>query len=179
MHVFNSKIDKAILLCLILSIVACLLGISVMLKIGGGVNYAIAIFMLAFGVGFPLWIMLSTKYIVTDETLEIISGPFGWNIPMDSILSVTETQKAITSPALSFDRLEIKYGEEKIILISPKDKQQFIQKLGRGKLTGLTELPGGDKKIRHPGTGRTAKSIKKQQKRQRNASDKPDSENES
>ena len=177
MDVFKSKIDKPILLCLILSIVACLLGISVMLKIGGGVNYALAIFMLAFGIGFPLWIMLSTKYIITDETLEIISGPFGWNIPMDSILSVTETQQAITSPALSFDRLEIKYGEEKIILISPKDKQQFIQKLGRGRLAGLTELPGGENKIRHPSTGKTAKSIKKQQKRQRNANDKPDSGN--
>lgn len=179
MHVFKSKIDKPILFCLILSIVACLLGVSVMLKIGGGVNYAIAIFMLAFGVGFPLWIMLLTKYIITDETLQIISGPFGWNIPMDSILSVTQTQSAITSPALSFDRLEIKYGEEKIILISPKDQQQFIQKMGQGKLAGLTELAGNEKKIRQQSAGKTAKSIKKQQKRQRTAGDKPDNENES
>ncbi|UJP03797.1 MAG: PH domain-containing protein, partial [Nitrosomonas sp.] len=40
---------------------------------------------------------------------------------------------AATSPALSFDRLQITYEEDKVIIVSPVDKEKFIQKLGKEK----------------------------------------------
>ncbi len=46
-----------------------------------------------------------------------------------------ETQSAITSPALSFDRLEIIYDEDKVILVSPAKKIEFMQKLDNEKLS--------------------------------------------
>lgn len=104
-----------------------------MVKEGGTVNNAIATFILIAGAGFPLWIFVSTKYIIKNENLEILSGPFSWNIPIKSIKSVDETQSAITSPALSFDRLEIKYNEDKVILVSPAEKNEFIKKLNSKK----------------------------------------------
>ena len=86
------------------------------------------------GVGFPLWILVSTRYIADDENLKIVSGPFSWIIPVQTITSIQETQSAITSPAMSFDRLEITYGEDKAIIVSPADKEGFIKALGSDKL---------------------------------------------
>ncbi len=159
MNVFKSKIDKWLLICLILSIVACLLGASVALKMGAAVNDVFAAIVLIIGAGFPFWLLISTRYIVNDTDLKIISGPFSWNIPIQSITSVREVANAITSPALSFDRLEISYGEDKIIHISPADKKQFIRKLGNEKLivTG--------RKLRAETTGKASKKSVKKNKR--------------
>lgn len=159
MEVFKSKIDKWILICFALSLLACLLGTSVMIKVGGTANYVIAAVILIIGAGFPAWILASTKYLVGDGDLKIISGPFSWNIPIQSITSVREVANAITSPALSFDRLEISYGEDKIIHISPADKKQFIRKLGNEKLivTG--------RKLRAETTGKASKKSVKKNKR--------------
>lgn len=134
MYVFKSKIDNWVLICLLLSISACLMGASVALMVGGTVNYVFAAIILILGAGFPVWLYASTRYIVTDDDLKIISGPFSWAIPIQSIVSVQETQSASASPALSFDRLEIIYGEDKAIIVSPLDKAKFIQKLGKDKL---------------------------------------------
>ncbi|QOJ24324.1 MAG: PH domain-containing protein [Gammaproteobacteria bacterium] len=131
MHVFKSKIDNWVLICLLLSISACLLGASVALSVGGTANYVFAAIILILGAGFPVWLYASTRYIVTGDDLKIVSGPFSWNIPIQSIVSVQETQNASASPALSFDRLEIIYGEGKAIIVSPLDKAKFIQKLGK------------------------------------------------
>lgn len=111
-----------------------------MLKIGGTSNYVMAAIIIVAGIGFPLWILVSTRYITDEENLKIISGPFSWVIPIQSITSIQETQSAITSPALSFDRLEITYGEDKAILVSPLDKAGFIEKLGNEKLIGADKI---------------------------------------
>jgi hypothetical protein len=134
MHVFKSKIDNWVLVCLLLSVSACLMGASVPLMIGGITNYVFAAIILIAGAGFPIWIYVSTRYIVSGDNLKIISGPFTWDIPIQSIVSLQETQIAATSPALSFDRLQITYGEDKVIIVSPVDKEKFIQKLGKEKL---------------------------------------------
>ncbi|MDO8333183.1 MAG: PH domain-containing protein [Nitrosomonas sp.] len=159
MDVFKSKIDKWILICFALSLLACLLGTSVMIKVGGTANYVIAAVILIIGAGFPAWILASTKYVVGDGDLKIISGPFSWNIPIQSITFIQETQTAITSPALSFDRLEITYGEGKAILVSPEDKATFIRKLGAEKLI----VPG--KSAQQQATDKISQTSNKKSKR--------------
>lgn len=133
MEVFKSKIDKWVMICSVLSAFACVLGASVSIKVGGTVNYVFAGIILIIGMGFPLWILVSTRYIVNDVDLKIISGPFSWNIPIQSIISIQQTNSTVTSPALSFDRLEIIYDQDKSIIISPNDKEKFIQKLSNDK----------------------------------------------
>ena len=39
---------------------------------------------------------------------------------------ITETNNALSSPATSLDRLEITYGKFDSVIISPKQKQEFI-----------------------------------------------------
>lgn len=133
MHVFKSKIDNWVLVCLLFSVSACLMGASVALMVGGTANYVFAAIIMILGAGFPVWLYASTRYIVTGDDLKIVSGPFSWDIPIQSIVSLQETQSVSASPALSFDRLEIVYGEDKAIIVSPLDKTKFIQKLGSEK----------------------------------------------
>ena len=121
------------MICFVLSTFACVLGASVSIKVGGTVNYVFAGIILIIGMGFPLWILVSTRYIVNDIDLKIISGPFSWNIPIQSIISIQQINSTVTSAALSFDRLEIIYDEDKSIIISPNDKEKFIQKLSSNK----------------------------------------------
>ncbi len=135
MDVFKSKVDKWMLIFIASSIFACILGSSVMLKIGGAVNYSIAAFMLIVGAGIPLWILNSTRYIIKNGNLKIVSGPFTWVIPITSITSVQESESSMFGPALSSDRLEIEYGKDKVMVISPADKTEFLQKLDNEKLT--------------------------------------------
>lgn len=162
MDVFKSKIDKWLLICLILSIVACLLGTSVMLEEGGTLYTSIAMITIIAGAGFPLWVFTSTKYIVRKAELKIVSGPFSWVIPIESIKSVEETQSTITGPALSFDRLEIIYGEDKAIIVSPVDKMQFIQKLEEEGLIGT--VMSAEKEAAENLSKKAKKQLKKQKK---------------
>ena len=77
----------------------------------------------------PWWLFRSTKYTVGAEELLIRSGPFRWRVPIAKIESITPTNNPLSSPALSLDRLEIKYGPRKSIMVSPLDKVGFVEAL--------------------------------------------------
>ena len=80
--------------------------------------------------GLPLWLLFSTRYTVSETTLQIRSGPMSWTIDRNEIHSITPTRSALSSPALSLDRLEIRYGDTGMVMVSPKDKEGFLAALG-------------------------------------------------
>jgi len=86
----------------------------------------ISIFIFVPVVAFVAWIWFGTGYRVTDDELKIKSGPIRLTIPLEVITNIESTRNPISSPALSMDRLEIKYGEGKLAIISPLDKEGFI-----------------------------------------------------
>jgi len=62
--------------------------------------------------------------------LRIKSGIFvNKLVPIDTIHKITETDSLESSPANSLDRLELRYNKFERIIISPKDKINFIKKL--------------------------------------------------
>ena len=77
-----------------------------------------------------LSVMLNTHYTVDRGTLRVVSGPFRWTIPIDRITSVEASRKPWSSPAMSLDRLDIRYGNRRRILVSPADKPGFLQAIG-------------------------------------------------
>ena len=82
-----------------------------------------------------VWIYISTYYWLDDDMLRIRCGPFRCNVAYSSITSVQETRSLWSSMALSLDRIEIKYGKGSAVMISPKEKQDFLEQLslrGRG-----------------------------------------------
>lgn len=80
---------------------------------------------------FLLWIWCTTFYILDEESLVIRYGPFSKTIPLQSIRSVKKTRNPLSSPALSLQRIEIAYGKYDFVLISPKDRDAFIEILAR------------------------------------------------
>jgi hypothetical protein len=97
------------------------LTISAMVVVGVSVFIAL---------GLPVWLLLSTYYIVEPNRLVVRSGPFKWSIPLSDIKSVKPSRSLLSSPALSLNRLEIQYGSGQSILVSPKDPEGFQNALG-------------------------------------------------
>ncbi|WP_232223917.1 PH domain-containing protein [Anoxybacteroides tepidamans] len=78
---------------------------------------------------FVLWMWLTTYYVLDNDRLIIKYGPFRKIIPLNAIRSVRKTSNPLSSPALSLKRLEIVYGLYHTVLISPKDRDAFIDLL--------------------------------------------------
>lgn len=75
---------------------------------------------------FLLWMWLRTYYVIEEEQLIIKFGPFKKVIPINTIISVKKTMNPFSSPALSIKRIEILYGHYEMVLISPYDRDEFI-----------------------------------------------------
>lgn len=82
-------------------------------------------------VGLPLWLLASTYYRVSAGSLDVRSGPFRWTIPLNEITEVRKSRSALSSPALSLDRMEVKYGRGRSILLSPRDRGGFLKAIGQ------------------------------------------------
>ena len=76
------------------------------------------------------------RYAFKKNHLYIQSGMFlRTKIPYANIKSFRESNDALSAPACSLDRIKIFYGgkraeEESFILVSPKNKEAFVEKLG-------------------------------------------------
>ena len=89
------------------------------------------------GVGFLLSIILfvvhtfmTTYYTIAGDHLIIRCGfLFNQTIDIKTIKKITETNNPMSSPAISLDRLEIKYAKFDSVLISPKLKREFIAEI--------------------------------------------------
>ncbi|RKD24350.1 hypothetical protein BEP19_08115 [Ammoniphilus oxalaticus] len=81
-------------------------------------------------VGFICWIWFSTGYTIDGDQLIVQSGPIKKSVDIKSIRKIRETKNPLSAPALSLDRLEIIYGRfGDLALVSPQDKQRFIELL--------------------------------------------------
>jgi hypothetical protein len=90
---------------------------------------AIIAIVLVVTMGLPVWLLFSTYYVVESGVLLVRSGPFRWSIPISDITSVQPSRSLLSSPALSLKRLEIRYGNGRSILVSPKDQAGFQKAL--------------------------------------------------
>ncbi|HEY8396377.1 MAG TPA: PH domain-containing protein [Flavihumibacter sp.] len=87
--------------------------------------YGIVILCLVFV--FIIHLLMTTDYTIEKEKLLIRSGIiYRQTIDIQSIHRIVETFNPLSSPALSLDRLKIYYGNRKAVMISPRDKRQFV-----------------------------------------------------
>lgn len=75
---------------------------------------------------FVLHILVSTTYTITPEQVVVRCSFLRWDIPAQRITRITETHNPLSSPAPSLDRLNISYNKYDELMISPRDKQEFI-----------------------------------------------------
>lgn len=79
---------------------------------------------------FILNMVLKTEYRIENNTLKIKCGIiFNKTIDINKIKKISQTNSLMSSPAPSFDRIELKYGKFDEIIISPKDKLSFANDL--------------------------------------------------
>ena len=119
---FNSKKDLWLGLLLwipmLIGVLAVLLTPGYMSKI----IFSLVIILVA-------WIWFGTEYYVGDGLLKTKCGPFKETIKIESIRSIKKTRTPLSSAALSMDRLEVKHGKYGYTIISPIDKQVFIDEI--------------------------------------------------
>ena len=120
---FKSKVDVWLAAVLWGSVALCFFPIFLEkgLILGIAIGSPMAIFILL------LWI--NTKYYIRDEHLVIKGVLKDTLIPIVSITSVNSTRNPSSAPALSMDRLEINYGNFDFVLISPLEKEHFVEEL--------------------------------------------------
>ena len=125
---FNSKIDLWLLILLLTGVAACLWGVAKIWDAGSAILWPVAV-LLAVGVLLPIWVLVSLKYFLSDDSLRVRCGPFHWQIAIKEITSVNPTTDAKSSPAMSLDRLLIEYGVGHRIMISPEPREEFLRQL--------------------------------------------------
>ncbi len=76
-------------------------------------------------------LFLTIKYTIIGNTLNVkVSFWFNQNIDINTIKEIKKTRSLLSSPAASVtDRILIKYGKYNQIILSPKDKHNFIKTL--------------------------------------------------
>ena len=128
---FRSKVDWWLRLLLGLVIVGEFVAIGVViLDRTDPVVTSVTIFACLAGLALFASVLLGTVYTVDRGTLHVRSGPFRWKVPIDNITAVEATRSPLSSPALSLDRLRIRYDTRRQIIVSPADKAGFLAAIG-------------------------------------------------
>jgi len=124
--IYNSKIGLELVIPLVL-----IFGIALALTIIEKTN-VIGIAILLPVILFVFHMFLTTNYTIESDDLIIKCGFLSnKTIDIKTIKKITETNNPLSSPATSLDRLEINYGKFDKILISPKNKTEFIDDIKR------------------------------------------------
>ena len=122
MKIFKSKIDWWLGLILVYPI---FLSITALLE-----GEWIGLLGLTGVVGFILILSKTTQYIINENQLVVKST---WivneRIDISKITKIEKSNSILSSPALSLDRLLVRYNKYDEVLISPKEKIEFINEL--------------------------------------------------
>lgn len=79
---------------------------------------------------FVVHMFMTTYYTINGENLIVKCGfLFNKTIDINTIKKISETNNPLSSPATSIDRLEITYGKYDSVIISPKQKKEFIDNI--------------------------------------------------
>jgi hypothetical protein len=80
-------------------------------------------------IGLPLWIFQSTRYTITDGTLEVRCGPLRESVALTAIEQIATSRSPRSAPALSLDRIAITFHGGRTVLVSPEDRRGFLATL--------------------------------------------------
>lgn len=134
---FKSKIDRWLLILLVVVMIFEVVVMSVAALQSGDPRAAFGLVVTALLIVALIgWLLIGTHYTVDGNTLRVVSGPFRWKVAIDQIHSVEATRSPLSSPALSLDRLRIRYGKNRQIMVSPADRRGFLKAIGQEPVDG-------------------------------------------
>jgi hypothetical protein len=136
---FSSKVDWWYFATMGLVVVATSIAATPVVLAG---RWWIAATLLA-PIALMVWNLLSTSYLITDDSLTVRCLLFRKTVPLAQVTKLRASRDPSASPALSLDRVEVLYGTGSV-LISPKDKRGFIHAIRAQQpavtIEGLSEL---------------------------------------
>jgi hypothetical protein len=125
-------------------------------EIAGGGGAMLWVLIVYVGVVFPM------RYGIGDARLTIRFGLCRQRIPLAEIRAVYPTRNPLSSPALSLDRLHVRFGEGffKSVMISPAERDEFLRHLA----SAAALRQDGDRLTRdpvpaNPGSGTVGPSV--------------------
>lgn len=128
---FKSKVDRWIVVVLVVVIIAEIWAVGNAAIHAGDPLATTGMILLGIAIiALIVWLTLGTHYTVDRGVLKVVAGPFLWKVPIEQISSVEATRNPLSSPALSLDRLRIRFGKNRRIMISPVDKAGFLKAIG-------------------------------------------------
>jgi hypothetical protein len=121
MKKYKSKIGLGILIY-----IAIILGSTSYFMFADGIWFGLIIIIAV--AAFTLHLFLNTYYIVDEHHLIIRSGfMYCKTINIHTIRKIVETTNPLSSPAASLDRIAIHYNTYDMLMVSPKDKLDFMK----------------------------------------------------
>lgn len=142
-NIFYSKVDALLIIIIALAAIITIATCGIICKesIDGSSSepMVFASLFLSFEIAIFLLIadaFIRCRYIFKEDYLYIQSGIFvRVKIHYKNIKSFCESNNALSAPACSLDRIKIVYknknsGKESFTLVSPRNKQRFMEKLG-------------------------------------------------
>ncbi len=92
-----------------------------------GLAMVLVVSAIYFGLVFPM------RYGINDTHLLVRFGICRQRVPLPDISEVRPTRNPLSSPALSLDRLHVRFGDSlfKAVMISPADRSRFLDELAR------------------------------------------------
>ena len=61
-----------------------------------------------------IWILYGTRYLVTDDLILAVCGPFRTSVPLAAVEEVLPSRNPLAAPACSLDRLEIRHSGRRL-----------------------------------------------------------------
>lgn len=130
-YIFNSKVDWWIPVVVIGSVAVCFIGPMIDGDFIPGIILAVVVFAV------EILTFAGVKYQIRDGQLGIRNF-FHWTwYPIDRISEVKKSRGILSAPALSSDRISIRFSDRSILKsflpleISPKNRDEFIGILKR------------------------------------------------
>ena len=121
--VYKSKVDKGLLIAIIA--IVLLSSLPLLFEFSW-----IALALLVVTAAFIADPFCNTSYTIDNGTLHIKCGIFlSSSFPIDRITKISKTNSCLSAPALSMDRIEIRFADKKTLVLSPKQRQAFIDHL--------------------------------------------------
>jgi hypothetical protein len=128
MKVYRSKISFGLLTFVFLAFFIPVFPIILTEKPQSGTLGLIALLLVVFGL--VLHLFLGTTYTIATDKLIVKCGFIRYPaIEIHSIKEVTSSKSWLASPAPSLDRIRLSYGKANSILLSPRNKHQFVEHL--------------------------------------------------
>lgn len=106
-------------------------GVLIWTVLSGTGEVLVALITLLAVVALYVGLVMPVRYAITQELLVVRFGLVRQRLPLAQIVSVKPSRNPLSSPALSLNRLCIRYGPGlwRFVLVSPADRDGFLELL--------------------------------------------------